>query len=136
MRNFSPLIRGVQAILLLSMSSGVAFASGPPTPAPTLSHELFLIVTGAVLGGLLGPILQIIDSWLGVTPGARQQKENYEVQREIAASLVKLVAVQQPPVSSPPLPLPPEAAIRSYSDMPNHVGSEAELLTEAALLPP
>lgn len=90
---------------LFALVSSPAFAevgAAPPTPAPTLGHELFLIVAGAVLGGLLGPILQIVDSWLGLTPGTKQMRANYEVQREIAANLAKLVAVQQPPVTLPP----------------------------------
>ena len=65
-----------------------------PVGAPPLAsfgHELMLIVIGAVLGGFLGPLFQILDGWLGITPGIRQQKANYAVQREIAAPLETLV---------------------------------------------
>jgi hypothetical protein len=46
------------------------------------------------MGGMLGPIFQILDSAVGITPGARQMRANYEVQREIAASLRQLVTAQ------------------------------------------
>ena len=65
---------------------GVAIIGGP-----SFGHELMLIVIGAVLGGFLGPLFQILDGWLGITPGIRQQKANYAVQREIAAHLETLV---------------------------------------------
>jgi hypothetical protein len=77
--------------LMMLLASTTGFTQGMPvgasTPPPTLSHELFLIVTGVVLGGALAPAFQIFDSWLGLTPGARLQRENYKVQREIAESL-------------------------------------------------
>ena len=50
-----------------------------------------LIVIGAVLGGFLGPILSMLDNAIGISSRAKQQKANYAVQREIAASLRTLV---------------------------------------------
>jgi hypothetical protein len=67
---------------------------GMGPPPPTLGHELFLVLVGAVLGGFLGPILQMLDAWVGISPGAKQQKANYAVQRKIAASLDALVKAQ------------------------------------------
>jgi hypothetical protein len=42
-----------------------------PPPLASFGHELMLIVIGAVLGGFLGPAFQILDGWLGITPGIR-----------------------------------------------------------------
>src|SRR5579859_6224717 len=72
----------------------------PPYPPETLTHELLLVLAGAVFGGFLGPILQAVDSSLGVTPGAKLQRRNYKVQREIAASLRQLVDAQTPVVTN------------------------------------
>jgi hypothetical protein len=78
--------------------SGSANAQGIILPYPpsqtTLGHELMLIVIGAVLGGFLGPVLTILDGWIGISPGVKQQKANYAVQRDIAASLRTLVTLQ------------------------------------------
>ena len=68
--------------------------SGGPLPQPTLAHELFLVLVGGVLGGVLGPVFQILDGAIGITPGVKQQRKNYAVQRDIAASLRTLVRVQ------------------------------------------
>jgi hypothetical protein len=64
---------------------------------------LMLIVIGVVFGGILGPAFQILDGWLGITPGIRQQKANYAVQREIEAHLATLakMASQNAPFTLP-----------------------------------
>jgi hypothetical protein len=78
------------------MFNGLPFGGGAYI-APSFGHELMLIVIGAVLGGLLGgllgPLLQMLDARFGISPGMKQQKANYEVQREIAAHLATLVKV-------------------------------------------
>ncbi len=84
------------AILAIIPMAAFSQVIGSPAPYPpaTLTHELSLVLAGAVFGGFLGPILQAFDFWLGITSGAKQQRENYEVQREIAASLRQLVDAQ------------------------------------------
>jgi hypothetical protein len=68
---------------------------GVVVTGPSFGHELMLIVIsaglGGLLGGLLGPLLQMLDARFGISPGMKQQKANYEVQREIAAHLATLV---------------------------------------------
>jgi hypothetical protein len=73
-----------------------------------------LIVIGAVLGGLLGPIFMIVDGWIGMTPGAKQQKANYAVQREIAESLRTLVTYKLTTRANP------AGGIRADSRSPRH----------------
>ena len=87
------LLPAVLAVALMTPANAQFISGGGYNP-PTLGHELFLIVAGAVLGGFLGPLFQILDGWIGITPGMRQQKANYAVQREIAASLDILVRLQ------------------------------------------
>jgi hypothetical protein len=82
------------AAFLVSTPANAQIISGVSQP-PSLSHELMLIVIGAVLGGFLGPLLMIIDSRLGISPGTKQQRENYRVQREIAASLRTLISMAE-----------------------------------------
>jgi hypothetical protein len=64
-------------------------------PVVPLGHEVTMIliaaVVGGLVGGLLGPLLQMLDSRFGITPGIKQQRANYEVQREIEAHLATLV---------------------------------------------
>jgi hypothetical protein len=79
------------SLIVTVASANAQIISGGFTPPPSLKHELMLILIGAVLGGFLGPLFQILDSWIGISPGARQQKANYQVQREIAAHLAVLV---------------------------------------------
>jgi hypothetical protein len=86
--------------------------SGLPTggvvvTGPSFGHELMLIVIGAVLGGFLGPAFQILDGWLGITPGIRQQKANYAVQREIEAHLATLVKMASQNTTEPAQGSPP-----------------------------
>jgi hypothetical protein len=87
-------------LILLAAPVSAQFSSGGGGfPPPSFQHELTLIVVGAVLGGFLGPLLQILDAWIGITPGIKQQRANYAVQREIAAhlaTLVKLTASSAP----------------------------------------
>jgi hypothetical protein len=87
---------GTPALLASVMSaqaSAQPIGGGIPHQT-TLGHELLLVLVGAVLGGFLGPLFQILDGWIGISPGVRQQKANYAVQREIAASLDALVRAQ------------------------------------------
>jgi hypothetical protein len=77
-------------LLLLAEPVTAQFTSGGGYSPPSLQHEMTLIIIGAVLGGFLGPLLQIIDAWIGITPGIRQQRANYAVQREIEAHLATL----------------------------------------------
>lgn len=62
---------------------------------------MMLIVIGAVLGGFLGPAFQILDGWFGITPGIRQQRANYAVQREIEAHLATLVKMASQNAAEP-----------------------------------
>jgi hypothetical protein len=63
-------VSGLVLLLLLAGSQANAqFVSAGVSPPPTLAHELFLVLVGAVLGGFLGPLFQILDGWLGITPG-------------------------------------------------------------------
>ena len=62
--------------VLASVPGSAQMIGGGGPPPPTLGHELTLIVVGAVLGGALGPVFQLFDSLLGITPGARQQQAN------------------------------------------------------------
>jgi hypothetical protein len=79
-------------LILLAAPVSAQFSSGGGVPPPpSFQHELTLIVVGAVFGGFLGPLLQILDAWIGITPGIKQQRANYAVQREIAAHLATLV---------------------------------------------
>ena len=94
------LVMAVFVVVVIMVFGSVAclaqgISGGAATPPPTLQHELFLIVTGAVLGGALGPLFQIVDSWLGITPGSRSQRANYHVQREILRSLRELIKLQR-----------------------------------------
>jgi hypothetical protein len=81
------------ASLMSAQASAQPIGGGIPHQT-TLGHELFLVLVGAVLGGFLGPLFQVLDGWIGISPGVRQQKANYAVQREIAASLDALVRAQ------------------------------------------
>jgi hypothetical protein len=88
----SVVMLGVLAVLIpLSASAQYGPGPAPPYPPPTLAHEFFLILAGAVFGGFLAPILMAVDFRLGISAGAQQQRENYAVQRDIAASLRQLV---------------------------------------------
>ena len=78
-------------LIVMVPSAKAQMISSSSPPPPSFEHELMLIVIGAVLGGFLGPLLQIIDSWIGISPGVRQQKANYAVQRKIEAHLALLV---------------------------------------------
>jgi hypothetical protein len=51
--------------------------TGYAPPGVSLGHELMLILIGAVFGGFLGPLLQILDGWLGISPGIKQQRANF-----------------------------------------------------------
>jgi hypothetical protein len=82
------------------MFNGLPFGGGAYI-APSFGHELMLIVIGAVLGGFLGPLFQILDGWFGITPGIRQQKANYAVQREIEAHLETLVKMASQNTTEP-----------------------------------
>ena len=93
MRSVGVAIMGLM-LALCPIAAVAQITPGRPPPT-TLSHELFLIFVGALLGGFLGPILQAIDLWLGITPGAKQQQDNYEVQREIASSLRVIADAQK-----------------------------------------
>ena len=88
-------VSGLALCAVLPLASLPAYGQfGPGAmnyPPASLSHEFLLVLSGAIFGGLFAPILQALDFWLGITPGAKQQRENYEVQREIAASLRHLV---------------------------------------------
>jgi hypothetical protein len=99
-------IFGLSAALIISGPANAQMISGV-TPPPTLEHELMLVLVGAVLGGFLGPVLMLVDGWIGVSPGVKQQKANYAVQREIAASLRTLVTLQTNNKSKPSEGLPP-----------------------------
>jgi hypothetical protein len=87
--------------------SGSANANMVIPGPPTLEHELMLVLVGAVLGGFLGPILMLIDGWIGISPGVKQQKANYAVQRDIAANLRTLVTLQANNKSKPSEQLAP-----------------------------
>lgn len=81
----------IMAVVPVANAQSISAGAQPP---PALSHELFLVLVGAVLGGFLGPLLQMLDNWVGITPGVRQQRANYAVQREIAASLQALIKLE------------------------------------------
>src|SRR6266446_5922151 len=100
-------IFGLSAALIISGPANTQIISGGIPPQPTFWHELMLIVIGAVLGGFLGPVLMMLDGAIGISPGAKQQKANYTVQREIAASLRTLVTLQANNKSKPSEGLPP-----------------------------
>ncbi len=85
---------GLAAALIISGPANAQIVSGGIPPQPTLGHELMLVLVGAVLGGFLGPLLMLVDGWIGISPGVKQQKANYAVQREIAESLRTLVTPQ------------------------------------------
>ena len=85
-----------------NMTSGPALIPPDLAKQPTLFHELFLVLVGAVLGGLLGPLLQVFDDMLGLTPGARYRLENYQVQRDIAVSLAEILSVVREKAGEPP----------------------------------
>ena len=81
----------VLAIIVMSAPASAQIISSGGSAPPSLWHELMLILIGAVLGGFLGPLFQILDGWIGISPGVRQQKANYQVQRAIEAHLAVLV---------------------------------------------
>ena len=110
----------VFCLTLLSVAASAQSLSPGPTiippdlaKQPTLGHELFLVLIGAVLGGLLGPLLQVFDDWLGVTPGSRYRLENYRVQRNIETILSDMLTVLRQKADQPPpasdVPVPPDA---------------------------
>lgn len=87
-------IFSLSAALIISGPTNSQTISGGFPPQTTFGHELMLIVIGAVLGGFLGPLFMVLDGWFGISPGVKQQKANYAVQREIAANLRTLVTLQ------------------------------------------
>jgi hypothetical protein len=100
-------IFGLSAALIISGPANAQMVFPGPPPQATLGHELMLVLVGAVLGGFLGPVLMLVDAWIGISPGVKQQKANYAVQREIAASLRTLVTLQADNKSKPSEGLPP-----------------------------
>ena len=107
-------IRGVLQtveVLLLISAPAEAQTIGVSSQGPTFTHELTLIVIDAVLGGFLGPLLMIVDGWIGISPGARRQKQNYAAQRDIADSLRTLIALKTTNGNKPSQTLPPATGI-------------------------
>jgi hypothetical protein len=99
-------IFSLSAALIVSGPANSQMLSGGFPPQTSFGHELMLIVIGAVLGGFLGPLFMVLDGWFGISPGVKQQRANYAVQREIAASLRALVTLQreqQPGTSAEPV---------------------------------
>jgi hypothetical protein len=87
---------GIIALIISGRANAqIMPGGGGGYPPPTLWHELMLIVIGAVLGGFLAPVLMMIDNGIGLSPGAKQQKANYAVQREIAENIRTLVILTQ-----------------------------------------
>ncbi len=82
-------IRSLLTVCVITMLGSFAARAqvfgGGPAP-PTLSHELLLVVAGAIIGGFLGPLCQMIDYSLGISTGAKQQRKNYEIQERMEAS--------------------------------------------------
>ncbi len=68
-----------------------AVTSGP-TPPPTPQHEWTLIIEGAVIGGLIAPILEWLDyRFLGLLPIARIRRD--QIKRE-ASAVVRFDALE------------------------------------------
>jgi hypothetical protein len=88
-------VSGLAAAFLIFSPANAQMIGGGCPPPTSLSHGLMLIVIGAVLGGFLAPFLMIIDNCLGISLGVRQQKANYQVQREIADSLRTLISMTE-----------------------------------------